>query len=338
MQTTVQPRCPSHKMLFHKTVGTCIAIVLFTMGKGGKVQESELAALGDSLKKDIIDCTTDLDAERVSDLITAVSKHKVVSTEMLSTTMIGKTLTKCIKSLKRQKRTSPDDTAEALSKAISTAETTLGRWKKAADNEAKEAAKKEEEEVENADGLPSTVKTYHARLTKQQKEIYKDPPVLPPDHIHIEDKTYGLPKRDKQTGQLTFECGEDDDLKPLLRDFHPNRTPEEVLRAGAFGGTYFRPITSAVTNQRYNANDVLADTLDPKWIKGLDKKTMLVSSTYRTGVNKFNVKCGGSLGMWESSGWIADSDPYGWFQVSFTEEACSLWLPFNRCSCHTHFI
>lgn len=31
-------------------------------------------------------------------------------------------------------------------------------------------------------------------------------------------------------------------------------------------------------------------------------------------VNTYNVKCGGSLEMWESSGWIAKQDPYGWFQ------------------------
>ena len=28
-------------------------------------------------------------------------------------------------------------------------------------------------------------------------------------------------------------------------------------------------------------------------------------------LNKWGVKCGGSLGMWESSGWIAEIDPYG---------------------------
>ena len=29
--------------------------------------------------------------------------------------------------------------------------------------------------------------------------------------------------------------------------FRPNRTPKEVLQAGSFGGTYFRPIKSGVT-------------------------------------------------------------------------------------------
>lgn len=30
----------------------------------------------------------------------------------------------------------------------------------------------------------------------------------------------------------------------------------------------------------------------------------MTSSTYRTEANKYRVKCGGSLEMWESSGWI----------------------------------
>lgn len=124
------------------------------------------------------------------------------------------------------------------------------------------------------------------------------------------------PKRDaKRSGRLTFYSDPDhDDDQLLIKQFTPNQTPEEVLRAGGFGGTYFRSIVSAVTDIKYNGNDVVAETLDPSWITGLDKATMLTSATYRPAVNKFGVKCGGSLGMWESSGWIADSDPYGWFQ------------------------
>ena len=87
----------------------------------------------------------------------------------------------------------------------------------------------------------------------------------------------------------------------------------EVLRSGSFGGTYFRSITSAVTNVHYKAEEVLQETLPPEWIAGLPKSS-LISGTYRTQVNKYGVKCGGSLGMWESSGWIVECDPYGWFQ------------------------
>jgi hypothetical protein len=35
---------------------------------------------------------------------------------------------------------------------------------------------------------------------------------------------------------------------------------------------------------------------------------------YSPATNFYGVKCGGSLDMWESSGWIANTDPYGWFQ------------------------
>ena len=100
----------------------------------------------------------------------------------------------------------------------------------------------------------------------------------------------------------------------MLKDFKPNRTPEEVLRFGSFGGTYFRPITSAVTNLRYSSSKVLKDTVCDEWIQGLDYRTKLTNSTYNAAVNKYKVKCGGSLGMWESSGWISSADPYGWFQ------------------------
>ena len=30
-------------------------------------------------------------------------------------------------------------------------------------------------------------------------------------------------------------------------------------------------------------------------------------------LNKFGVKCGTSLRLWENKGWINEIDPYGWF-------------------------
>lgn len=112
--------------------------------------------------------------------------------------------------------------------------------------------------------------------------------------------TSEVKKNDK--GQLVFkDCP----------DFRPNMTPKEVLQAGSFGGTYFRPIYSSVTKQNYK--DVWNE-LPEDWLEGLNIKTQVASPTYREAVNTYKVKCGGSLEMWETSGWIVTQDPYGWFQ------------------------
>jgi hypothetical protein len=95
-------------------------------------------------------------------------------------------------------------------------------------------------------------------------------------------------------------------------DFRPNLSPAEVLRAGSFGGTYFRPISSGATGLAYTAAEAMADLPKP-WVAGL-AKAQLTSPKYDTAVNTFGVACGGSLDMWESSGWINPIDPYGWFQ------------------------
>ncbi|XP_045118513.1 uncharacterized protein LOC123508704 [Portunus trituberculatus] len=102
-------------------------------------------------------------------------------------------------------------------------------------------------------------------------------------------------------GQLVFEGAP---------EFCPNLTPKQVLQMGSFGGTYFRPIKSGVTGESYR--DVWKE-LPSDWLEGLNIKTQVASSIYDTEVNKFKVKCGGSLEMWEESGWIDKQDPYGWF-------------------------
>jgi hypothetical protein len=155
--------------------------------------------------------------------------------------------------------------------------------------------------ADKTEGLPASKSVYLSRLKNQKKELYKDPPVLPPSTVTIEETWAGPPKRNKRTHCLTFPCGQDDSLRELLKDFKPNQTPGEVLRAGAFGGTYFRSIVSAVTNQKYRGQDVVRDTIPNEWIKGLDQKMFLTSATYRTSINMFRAKCGGSLGMWEVS-------------------------------------
>ena len=82
-------------------------------------------------------------------------------------------------------------------------------------------------------------------------------------------------------------------------DFRPNRTPKEILQAGAFGGGYFRPIKSGVTNEKYK--DCWKELPD-HWFEGLKPSLSIANSTYDKSRNFYKVKCGASLEEWESSG------------------------------------
>ena len=96
-------------------------------------------------------------------------------------------------------------------------------------------------------------------------------------------------------------------------EFKPNLTPKEILKAGSFGGTYFRPIKSSITGKQYKSMDVIREY--PKsWFSGLDIHKYVISPDYDKNVNKYKVKCGSSLEDWEKSGWMHEQDPYGWFQ------------------------
>ena len=93
-------------------------------------------------------------------------------------------------------------------------------------------------------------------------------------------------------------------------DFMPNLTPRQIFEMGSFGGTYWRPITSSITNKKYK-NEHLK--FPKKWWKNIDD-SMLISSKYNIEINKYKVFCGSSLEDWENSGWIKKYDPYGWVQ------------------------
>ena len=96
-------------------------------------------------------------------------------------------------------------------------------------------------------------------------------------------------------------------------EFKPNLSPQQVLKMGSFGGTYFRPIYSSVTKKHYKSEDVIKEY--PKsWFKGIDIDTMVISPDYEKSINKYKVKCGTELEDWEDKGWIVEQDPYGWFQ------------------------
>ena len=96
-------------------------------------------------------------------------------------------------------------------------------------------------------------------------------------------------------------------------EFKPNVSPKDVFKKGAFGGTYFRPIYSSITNRKYKGGEVIAEY--PKtWFQNIDINKKVISNEYDNKVNKYGVRCGSSLEEWEKNNWIVEEDPYGWFQ------------------------
>ena len=94
-------------------------------------------------------------------------------------------------------------------------------------------------------------------------------------------------------------------------EFRPNVTPREIFIKGSFGGTYWRPINSAITNKKYENEhkkfEFLKDIPDEKMIRDYE-------TDYDIKINKYGVKVGMTLDEWERQGWITEQDPYGWVQ------------------------
>ena len=72
-------------------------------------------------------------------------------------------------------------------------------------------------------------------------------------------------------------------------DFGANKTPVEIIREGAFGGTFFRGIYFGINGNWYKKSWKELDQL-----KNTDQK-FYCSDYYDASVNKYGVKCGTSL-------------------------------------------
>ena len=94
-------------------------------------------------------------------------------------------------------------------------------------------------------------------------------------------------------------------------DFGTNKTPVEIIKEGAFGGTYFRDIYSSINGKWFRKSWKEFDVLE-----NIDQK-YYCSNYYDVSINKYGVKCRTSLRFWENKGWINPIDPYGWFQWHF---------------------
>lgn len=95
-------------------------------------------------------------------------------------------------------------------------------------------------------------------------------------------------------------------------EFRPNLTPREIFKMGSFGGTYWRPIHSAVTNKDYkNMHRKYPKT----WWKNIPEDHLTRSwNDYDKSINKYGVKVGTTLEFWECKDWITEYNPYGWLQ------------------------
>ena len=72
-------------------------------------------------------------------------------------------------------------------------------------------------------------------------------------------------------------------------DFGTNKTPVEVIREGALGGTYFRDIYASANGKWYKKSWKEFDQL-----KNIGQK-YYCSDYYDCSVNKYDVKCGTSF-------------------------------------------
>lgn len=116
-------------------------------------------------------------------------------------------------------------------------------------------------------------------------------------------KTTGaVPKRDED---MRFHFAD-------VEGFTPNKSPEEMLREGCFGGSYFRPLYSQ--HLRTTIQDDYTE-LPASWYEGLDVAKYLTAEEYDAEVNKYKVRCGQTIEEWEAAGWIMHQfDVRGWFQ------------------------
>ena len=94
-------------------------------------------------------------------------------------------------------------------------------------------------------------------------------------------------------------------------EFRPNISPVDVIKKGAFGGTYFRAVYYGVNDKWYRDS-----WKEFKKLESIDKK-YYCSEFYDVSLNCHRVEVGTSLRFWEKKGWINEIDPYGWFQWYF---------------------
>lgn len=109
----------------------------------------------------------------------------------------------------------------------------------------------------------------------------------------------------------------------IIAQFKPNLTPRQIFKMGSFGGTYWRPIYSSVTNKDYQN---VHKKYPKSWWKGIPSHHLVTDfDKYDKTINKYGVKVGTTLSFWECKKWINELHPYGW-----VEWYCD-WTQGKRC-------
>jgi len=95
-------------------------------------------------------------------------------------------------------------------------------------------------------------------------------------------------------------------------EFRPNLTPREMFKMGSFGGTYWRPIYSSVTDKKYKDQH---KKYPASWWKNISPNLLTRPwDEYDKNINTYGVKVGTTLEFWEEKDWITKYHPYGWVQ------------------------
>ena len=109
-----------------------------------------------------------------------------------------------------------------------------------------------------------------------------------------------MPRKNKN-GEIVFKD---------YPEFRPNLTPREVFDLGSFGGTYWRPIYSSVTDKNYRN---MHKKYPSSWWKNIPEDWLSRSwDKYDVDINYYGVKVGTTLEFWEDKNWISPQNPYGW--------------------------
>ena len=101
-------------------------------------------------------------------------------------------------------------------------------------------------------------------------------------------------------------------------EFNPDYTPLQMFKQGVFGGTYFRPIKSGIKRGIISGPSKKVT----EYLRNIPSHKLYLLDCDPS-INKYKIKTGNSLKVWEEKGWIypsgSSSDYYGWVgSVSYT--------------------